>query len=139
MVEWKRQFGAVSAQCPVSASHCVASPYRCLLFVRVLHFMLSGLAQVVWIVFGAFGLATLPFAWLYRGLSTQQKQRQVQHEIATLREQQRQLQVNTPQYTQKHAYTHMHRERGRNGKRQLQTLNVYTRTVYKNMYCLLMQ
>ncbi|CDJ67555.1 hypothetical protein, conserved [Eimeria necatrix] len=52
----------------------------------------SPAAQVVWIVFGAFGLATLPFAWLYRGLSTQQKQRQVQHEIATLREQQRQLQ-----------------------------------------------
>lgn len=99
MIEWRRQFGAVSAQCPVSASHCVAPPYRCVLFVRVLHFMLSGLAQVVWIVFGAFGLATLPFAWLYRGLSTQQKQRQVQHEIAALREQQRQLQVNAPQYT----------------------------------------
>ncbi|OEH75618.1 hypothetical protein cyc_02100 [Cyclospora cayetanensis] len=51
-----------------------------------------GLAQVVWIFFGAFGLAAVPLAWLRRGPSTHQKQQQVQQEITALREQQRRIQ-----------------------------------------------
>ncbi|XP_026189929.1 uncharacterized protein LOC34618998 [Cyclospora cayetanensis] len=49
-------------------------------------------AQVVWIFFGAFGLAAVPLAWLRRGPSTHQKQQQVQQEITALREQQRRIQ-----------------------------------------------
>ena len=50
-------------------------------------------AQGVWIIFGAFGLACLPFAWLKRPPSTEQQQQQLQHAIAAIREQQRLLQV----------------------------------------------
>ncbi|KAL8431298.1 hypothetical protein ACSSS7_005383 [Eimeria intestinalis] len=49
-------------------------------------------AQAVWTVFGAFGLVALPFKWLRRYASTQQQQREVQREIASLRDQQRRLQ-----------------------------------------------
>ncbi|CDJ48364.1 hypothetical protein, conserved [Eimeria brunetti] len=49
-------------------------------------------AQVVWIIFGAFGLACLPIAWLQRRPSTQQQQEQLQHAITAIREQQRLLQ-----------------------------------------------
>ncbi|CDI86273.1 hypothetical protein, conserved [Eimeria praecox] len=49
-------------------------------------------AQGVWIIFGAFGLACLPLAWMQRRPSTEQKQQQLQHAIASIREQQRLLQ-----------------------------------------------
>ncbi|KAL8270566.1 hypothetical protein Esti_005537 [Eimeria stiedai] len=49
-------------------------------------------AQVVWTVFGAYGLVALPLKWLRRGASTQQQQREVQQEIASFRDQQRRLQ-----------------------------------------------
>ncbi|KAL8446868.1 hypothetical protein Emed_004747 [Eimeria media] len=50
------------------------------------------LAQVVWTIFGAFGLVALPFKWLRRGASTQQQQREVQQKIASLRDEQRRIQ-----------------------------------------------
>ncbi|KAL8438015.1 hypothetical protein Efla_003555 [Eimeria flavescens] len=49
-------------------------------------------AQVVWTVFGAYGLVALPFKWLSKRPSTEQQQREVQQEIASLRDQQRRLQ-----------------------------------------------
>lgn len=52
------------------------------------------LGQVGWIITGAYSLAALPVSWLRGRMTPQQQRREIQKEIAELREQQRQLQVN---------------------------------------------
>ncbi|CDJ35401.1 uncharacterized protein EMH_0025840 [Eimeria mitis] len=73
---------AVQLEALVSALHLLS-----------LHFgSVGAAAQGVWIIFGAFGLACLPLAWLQRRPSTEQLQQQLQHAISAIREQQRLLQ-----------------------------------------------
>ncbi|KEP62865.1 UNVERIFIED_CONTAM: hypothetical protein HHA_310140 [Hammondia hammondi] len=53
---------------------------------------LLAFGQLGWVVAGAYGLAALPALWLRGRMTPAQQQREVQREIAELREQQRQLQ-----------------------------------------------
>ncbi|PHJ16636.1 lysosomal cobalamin protein [Cystoisospora suis] len=56
--------------------------------------LLIAVGQIGWIITGAYSLAALPVSWLRGRMTPQQQRREIQKEIAELREQQRQLQVN---------------------------------------------
>nr|CEL69720.1 TPA: Probable lysosomal cobalamin transporter,related [Neospora caninum Liverpool] len=53
---------------------------------------LLAFGQLGWVLAGAYGMAALPVLWLRGRMTPQQQQREVQREVAEIREQQRQLQ-----------------------------------------------